>query len=210
MQKTIFTFTLLLASLLFNSFQDKLSAAQPDNKDTILLAAKKELLQTLKKIPIGDEHVYGFNNREEFNNASLGQLLKVYYINSKGSVKGLQILTNNEYRLPVIVGTEFRALLTVSLIDGNWHIVDFGAVGLAKDIENYLNLVHPNKDYAGVFLRIYGINSDFIASKKEDQLVDSCNFYPLQSAKIYLDAAGFIKKDYYNLSSLFQIIKNTK
>ena len=210
MKNTILALALLIASLLLNTYQNKLSAAQPDNKDTILLAAKKELLETLNKIPIGKENLYGFNNRDEFNNASVGQLFKVYNINSKGSVESLHLLTYNEYRLPVLVGNEYRALLTIALIDGEWQIVDFGAVNLAKDIGNYVNQIHPNKEDEGIFLRIYGINCDFIASKKKDESVDNCKYYPLQSAKNYLNTASIDKKDFYDLTTLFQIIKNAK
>lgn len=206
MNKLIFNPKIITVFLFFFTFQNLVLALPTNEKDTVLKAARNELMQTLNQIPAGFESQYGFKNREEFNSASLNSILKVYFINSKSSDKELQILTSNEYRIPVIINNEYRALLTVSKIDGDWHIVDFGAVALAKEIENYYNIVPSVIENEVIFLRIYGINCDFITSKKADENFDTCKFYPLQSAKYIIQKAGLEYEGTLNKSTLFHLI----
>gem|GEM_PF-3115706 len=42
------------------------------------------------------------------------------------------VVSSGEWRIPMIIDKEYRALLTVSNVDGNWKVVGLGATSLAK------------------------------------------------------------------------------
>ncbi|OPZ96856.1 MAG: hypothetical protein BWY70_01645 [Bacteroidetes bacterium ADurb.Bin408] len=173
-------------------------------------AAQAELSEWLNQIPSGDEMSYGFYNREEFADAFSGVLYKVYLINAKEDVNDLKMFTYNEYRIPVVVKGSYRALLTVSKRDDEWHIIDFGAVKLAREIGEKINGFEPASMYEGVFLRIYGPNCDFIALKNEDDDVEKCSFIPLQSAVDFIQNQQLELKETYDLTSIFSLIKEKR
>lgn len=173
-------------------------------------AAQAELTQWLEQIPSGDEMSYGFYNREEFADAYTGVVYKVYLINAKPDATDFSIFTYNEYRIPVMVKDSYRALLTVSERDDEWHIADMGAVKLAREIGEKIKSLEPPYSHEGVFLRIYGPNIDFVALKKENDEVESCAFIPLQSAADFIGKQQPEIKDTYDLTAIYSLIKERK
>jgi len=177
------------------------------DKEKILAQAQKELPDYLNQIPAGDEMLYGFYNREEFEEAYLGQLFQVYLINARTNNTSYKLFTYNEYRIPVMVKGKFRALITVSQRDDEWHIVDFGAIKLAKEMGEIIKEINPASEDDGIFLRIYGPDCDFIAFKKNENEVESCLFHPLESANDYIEANNKEKLSFYDLTALFKLIQ---
>jgi len=173
-------------------------------------AAQAELTGWLEQIPSGDEMSYGFYNRDEFADAYTGIVYKVYLINAKPDATDFSIFTYNEFRLPVLVKGSYRALLTVSKRDHEWHIVDMGAVKLAKEIGEKIKSFEPPYGHEGVFLRIYGPNIDFVALKKEDDEVESCSFIPLQSAADFIGKLQPEIKETYDLTAIYSLIRERK
>ena len=173
-------------------------------------AAQSELMEWLSQIPAGDEMSYGFYNRDEFNDAFPGVLYKVYLINAREGATDFNMFTYNEYRIPVIVKGAYRALLTISKRDDEWHIIDFGAVRLAKEMGEKIKSYEPPYSYEGVFLRIYGANCDFVALKKESDDVESCTFIPLQSAVDFITKQQKEVKETYDLTAIFDMIRERK
>jgi hypothetical protein len=160
---------------------------------------RRDLPVILEKIPAGYELLYGFRNRDEFQKAEPGKPFNYFSYNGSGLEKSSTI------SVPVIVENEYRALASMDYIKDTLHIVDFGANGLAKEIQLVQNK-NSSLFFVGL-LRLYRISSDFaIMSQNQDYL-----FFPLSSAKIYLQSIGVSKiENYYNQDQILKIIKEIK
>ncbi len=201
LSKTVILMFILLNITLFVFSQEI------NDREVIIQQAQKELPEYLNQIPAGDELLYGFYNREEFEEAYLGQLFQMYLINARTNNSSYKLFTYNEYRIPVLVKGKYRALVTVMQRDEAWHIVDFGAVKLAKVMGEIINDINPSSEEDGIFLRIYGPDCDFIAFKKADKEVESCLFYPLESASDYIENNNKEKLSSYDLTALFKLLQ---
>lgn len=169
-----------------------------DNKKyhAVLVTAQKEILQTLNKIPPGQEELYGFNTKSEIENAAIGTPFDFYTIENE------ELKRTSSYRVPVLVADEFRALATIEMINDTLHIVDFGATILAKEIQTVCN-ENSTMNFVGI-LRIYSIFSDFVIMSKKQQYF----LIPLTSAKIYLKTIGISNpENYYSKNQLLNLIK---
>lgn len=95
-----------------------------------LIKVAEEMLETfLQKIKDGDENKFGFNNRNEMLDATVGNTPYQMYV----KCKTLDIPTNL-WRIPVIVQSKTRAFITVDWTKNSWRAVDFGAAQLAEDL----------------------------------------------------------------------------
>ena len=176
----------------------------------IIQIAKNSLPVFLEKIPIGLEEQYGFKSRKEFVTATVGKpfqvfsLSPVFWGDEKLSPQQLiQPLT--EWRIPVIVNGEYRALLTVAKMNDDWKVVDFGAAGLAKELEAFggKNMVMGNEVHC-ILLRIFQLQCDFVIIKNYDEELSSQKIFPLQSAR-NISQINF--EDEQSVSSLMSLIK---
>jgi hypothetical protein len=126
--------------------------------------AKDEAKKFLEKIPDGYEVHYGFKDRSEFPKTEIGIPLQVYTINpdsidEKDGSSKMYLQDVNEWRVPVIVDNEYRALITVVKSGEKYNAVDFGGAVLAKRIGT-ISGVHPG--CVNKIVRIYSIQSDYI------------------------------------------------
>jgi len=204
--KRIILIFLVLCCFSFGNIFSQPNASISTNRYLVKEAAQKQLLETLEKIPQGQEKLYGFNNRDEFKNATLGELFRIYSINPDANEDYFSAVSHNEYRVPVIVNKEYRALITVAIVDFEWHIVDFGGTELAKQMGECPNLFLPSPEIEGVFLRVYGLNCDFIAGRKIEHSIDSCQFYPLHAAQKIIEASAIDKYDTYDITMIFDLL----
>ena len=160
--------------------------------------AKKELPMVLDKIPLGNELRYGFNNRNEFQLAEIGNPINYYSINN------LELVKSPTITVPVIVNGEYKALASIDYVNDSLHIVDFGANELAKEIQ-IVQKENTNLSIVGL-LRVYEISSDFVIMSKNNGNL----FIPLTSAKIYLQSLRLTKiEKYYTQGQITEIIKKT-
>jgi hypothetical protein len=211
MKTIILSFVLIIAmskGFLLPSLNNVTSVLS-NEKEEIMTDISGQLLPFLNKIPPGQEMPYGFNNREEFAKAHTGDIIyKVFTFANDNQSGDLNIISTGEYRVPVVVDKTYRALLTVTKIDAKWYIVDFGACVLAKEFDEFEKTASPTAESEGVLLRIYEMNCDFICVKKRDSLIDSCRFYPMQSAKNILSEKRKTIEPYYEKSQLIKLITN--
>jgi len=195
MKKAIVYFQILL---IFSVFTSCLTVKKNNkNFNEITLTAQKELSQTLKKIPVGYEDLYGFRNKSEIENAEIGNPFEFYKLENE------ELKKTSSFRVPIIVDGEFRALATIEYIGDTYHIVDFGSTVLANEIQKVCR-ENPKMSFAGI-LRLYDIFSDFmVMSKKQDYI-----FVPLTSAKIYLKTIGISNPEScYSKNQIIQLLKN--
>jgi hypothetical protein len=109
--------------------------------DEVLAAAKSGLPVLLKTIPTIELARYGFANRQEAAQATLGEPYQVFImtptaIEAYRSGRRLSTLltqTNMWYFL-VMVGEEPRTILIVDLMQGEWQAVAIGGLDLPKNL----------------------------------------------------------------------------
>ena len=153
---------------------------QTIDKSIISQLANEELHKYLNQIPSGQEQMFGFNNREEFSKAEIGVPYEVYTLNSDFfndeiiSINKSYVITTNNWRVPVVVDNQNRALLTISKYNNNWAVVKLGATGLANELEMFEQNNSSSSELK--ILRVFQITTDFILTN-DDKL------YPLPSAK---------------------------
>lgn len=158
--------------------------------------AVSELPQFLDNIPVGSENLYGFNSRDEIKDVRVGNPF-VFFAENEGTIK-----KTNVYRLPVVVNDTYKAFATVESIDGSYHVVDFGATQLAREVQGVCNS-YSAKKFEGI-LRVYDANADFIVFSENNNFI----FVPLSSAKMYLVNAGISNiLEYYTHEQIIKLIK---
>lgn len=186
--------TLVLFCLLFFSFSG-LSQRTSNEKANLNAFVKENISIVLNKIPQNKEHQFGFNNREEFDVATIGDALQLIHYGD--TLNG----ENYIWRVPIIVNGEYRALLTIYQDSSSFKIADFGAAVLAKDIQQKINQ-NPNLFVSGI-LRIHSISGDFLIVKSDKTEI----YIPLTSAIHYISSKGIEVKSYYNLADIKKLIK---
>ena len=191
--------TLLLLWVLIHGSCASLKTTQTYNQEfsQAKQTAQKELSATLEKIPNGTETQYGFNSRDEFQSAEIGNPFNYYGFN------GSTLEKSKTVTIPIIVADEFRALASVDYITDTLHIVDFGATELAREIQK-VQKENASLTFVGL-LRVYQIRSDFVIMAKSNEYI----FFPLTSATMYLQSSGLSKAEkHYTQSQIAEIIKS--
>ncbi len=172
--------------------------AQETANQNISFAVKNSLLQWLEKIPSGDEANYGFQNREEFSRAGLGSPIQMFKLNdilygSDGKVNPMK--PTGEWKIPVTVDEQNRALVTVMKRDLEWSIVDLGAAGLARELNDFKSKLTAEQFRDIKMLRVYQVESDFLFYDAPSSSADEIVLVPMQSASHYLEGmTGRTKK----------------
>jgi len=160
----------------------------------IKIFAERNLQSVLEKIPTNDEISFGFNSREEFKLAEIGNPLEfIWYSEAKDN-------SNKTWRVPIIVNGEYRALLNVQSNGNEYKIADFGASVLAEDIQKTMN-ENTEKNISGV-LRLTVITSDFLIVKDGDKE----EYLPLTSAKMFINSRNLELKKTYSPSDLIELL----
>lgn len=178
----------LIVSILF--FLPLFSAADTQNEtlfsdDSIITIARSSLGEFLDKIPMGRESRYGFSNRAEFAKATIGIPIRVYTANPD-STNGLSgndpnsPKATNEWRVPVLVDGESRALLTVSVNNGALSATELGAAELSRELGEFKKK-HPARRSA--LLRLQALQCDFIINDRTGSGFDKADYHPLRSAR---------------------------
>ena len=160
----------------------------------VKIFAKRNLQSVLEKIPTNDEISFGFNNREEFKLAEIGNPLEfIWYTEAKDN-------SNKVWRVPIIVNGEYRALLNVQNLENEFKVADFGASVLARDIQKTMN-ENTDKNVSGV-LRLTAITSDFLIVRNGEKE----EYLPLISAKMFINSRNLELQKTYSPSDLIELL----
>jgi hypothetical protein len=124
--------------------------AQVPGPDVVLKAAAGQIGHFTKDVPEGLLPDYGFSGRDELKRITFGAPVAVY------TLKDSAVVFTDTWRVPVMIGQEYRSLLTVVLEKGALKAVDFGAVELAQAIRK-----NRTAKTTGM-LRVYEIRKDFL------------------------------------------------
>lgn len=189
------------------------SAVQPQERGDVVAAAQAGVAQFLAKIPVGSEALYGFTDRSEFGSVGLGTPIAVLTIVPDSIKDGVEIgreylVPVNEWRVPVTVNGEMRALLTVSKVEGNWTAVDFGAAGLAIELHRFMTVRAAEMSGRPLqLLRLYQLHCDFAVVGDTAPAVTTAAIYPLRSAAMMLERNAQTVESVYSIEKLLPVIR---
>lgn len=189
-----------LVLIFFNAcFVSKHSPEKSDLLVNVAQVAESELPNMLDRIPAGREAMYGFESREEFRDATTAPPIKSLTIEN-GEVKAI-----GSFRVPVVVNGEYRALATVENTADGYHVLDYGATALAKEIQSVC-ASNSDKQLEGI-LRIYDINADFLVMRKAKKSM----LIPLTSSVLYLNSVGIANiPESYTIEEVIGIINSNR
>jgi uncharacterized protein YcgL (UPF0745 family) len=144
-----------------STFLDAHSAQKDELKITpeITKVLKSDICMFFKNVPDEILNNYGIKNMSQLLNLQLGKPIPMYVIDNQN------LAFTGFWRLPILSDDEFIALATVKLADNEqYEIVDFGAVKLAKILNNY-----EHKNLIIGILRVYKQNADYLYIQKNNQ-----------------------------------------
>jgi hypothetical protein len=135
---------------------------EPDHAEA-LAAARDGLRRFLDRIPEGTRASYGFSSPEEIDRAQLGAPYRVWTADPERT-RAAPLSSVREWRFPVTVDGEYRALLTVSSANGGpLRAVALGAAGLARELGRHERDRAVPAQAERVLLRLYELRADFVA-----------------------------------------------
>lgn len=198
-------FFILFFSFLFCGLR---ISAQPTELTEVNKAADAGISHFLDLIPVGEESHYGFKNRNEFTLVEFGTQYKVITLNKSFYTETFEknksyFQDANEWIIPIKVKDEYRALLTISKMDGIWKAVNFGSTGLANEFANF-ELLHPQLDGYGTMLSVHNPLCDFMLYYSK-RISPDFIFFPLASAQMALEMTEKTL-DIYSLEKLYDLI----
>ena len=174
----------------------------------VVQAAMDGLGSFLKAIPTSDLRHYGFSDKEDLNQATLGKPFRVYTITPDKVLSYTPqmelfsiVSPTNLWFFPVLYRGEVRTILTVDKMKGKWKAVAIGSSGLARQLKKVEDKWPESEGYEHKFVRIYQARSDFVILSKEGTV----EVTPLESARIALKIEK-IREGVYGLYSPSDII----
>ena len=189
------------------------SKAQTPDRQEMMKDAMNQLQAWLKKIPGGNEQKYGFNNRDEFSLATLGKPCQVFSLTGDFFKEEIQpgknyLETTGEWRIPVMVNQENRAVITLLKKKNKWKIVSLGARVLARELQEFEKYPELSKNNDLRLLRIYQLQSDFLFA--DDPLSSmEITVYPMHSAFLNMAKIREGAKPKLGLNELLSFIKES-
>jgi hypothetical protein len=198
---------LIVLLVAFSSFRFATSV----NADKLVMkAAEDQLAVYLAKIPQGHEKDYGFKNEDNMDNCKVGKpyrmlVFNIDFYNAKTLDESANYLSiQNEWRVPVMINNEHRALLTVTGSPSNLTVTGLGAAVLAKDLqEKSLGASDTDTWY---ILRIFPLSADFLVVEHDNSIIEA-QLIPLESAKDAIPALHKLNKPFYNISEVQSMVK---
>jgi len=140
-------------------------------KNDLVGYVEEHYSQILERIPLGKENLYGFENREMFQNCEVGTPIKMLRIKNENEIE-----ITNEWRVPLLFNGNPLTLLTVLDSGQNYEIVNIGGNILAKLIDNY----NSDGKKISYMLRDFRNKTDYV-SFELNSLSDK-NFYKIEKS----------------------------
>lgn len=164
---------------------------------------KKELVAFLEIIPEGFEEQHGFHSRTEFSKAIAGPVYTIMGVDINGKV-----FATNRFNVPVVVDDTYRAMITVSVVNGTCELETVGAAQLAGELQA-LEKAHPVAgNQEKILLHVYSKTSSFVAYREMNTAgMEQADFIPLASAKTSLATAEKAIRPSYKLEELIQTLR---
>jgi hypothetical protein len=144
--------------------------------------ASSHLSGVLKNIPLGEEAGYGFRNRNELEEATLGIPYEEYDMDKEKPT--------GYWRVPVKVGAENRALLRLQRTPSGWVVAGLGGAELARNLGEEEEKMSgggqaPKK---GRIIRDFSLWSDYVQFDQKSGGAMSGTAHPLKSGAQFISA----------------------
>jgi len=162
------------------------AALVSDEEPEARTAARAGLRRFLDLVPERGRAEYGFSSQDELSRAQLAEPYRVWTADSSQLEAGAgaeALGATREWRFPVTVDGEPRALLTVAAMDGRLQAVDLGAAHLARELGQLERARAVAPRSRRILLRIHRIRADLVAFPEADAKIESTRFEPLASAQ---------------------------
>jgi hypothetical protein len=134
---------------------------------------------------------FGFNSREEFNHAAVGDVFKVHFLqphavlNTIHADSLLSVSDDTSIWQFLVLSTQGAAcMVTVDNIDNQWIAVSVGGAGLAKQLYEMIQTWPKSGGYELALIKSLQAKSDFLEVYQNQKLL---GIIPLVSAKIAMD-----------------------
>lgn len=134
---------------------------------------------------------FGFNNREEFNKANVGDAFNVHFLspdavlNTKHAPTLLSVSDNtNIWQFLVTTEQGAACLVTVDIVGNKWTATTVGGTGLAKQLYEMIQAWPKSSGYEVVLIKSLQARSDFIEVYFENKNV---GIVTLTSANVALN-----------------------
>lgn len=191
------------SSFAFASDDGSKQTLMNERNQQVYEVAQKDLSAFLENIPAGFEKQHGFNSRAEFAKAKPGSIYHIYGVDINGKV-----FTTDSYTIPVVVDNEYRAMITVSLVDGKYQVENVGAALLAQELQALEAEKQPAGNLEKVMLNIYAKKSGLVVYKDVNASIEDADLTPLVSAKTSLsNASARSLKTTYKLAEVIETLK---
>lgn len=155
------------------------------NEGALRTAVVSQLAAYLDAIPAGQEETFGFHSRGEFVSTTLGKPLAMFELQ-----KGPKIAFLNYWRVPVLVGDDFRALVDVQRSGTGYVVVAIGSAPFATRLGTLAKIrgISPfTSDDNAVIFRTFRPFGDFLicpAGTENAATVGEIRVHPLFNSKL--------------------------
>lgn len=141
-----------------------LSVDAQQAEQEVIAAAQKELTTFLELIREGSELSFGFQDKVDLEQATIGNSAYQMYTRCQGID-----YPTNVWRVPVVAVSKTRAFLIVDWVDNNWQVVGLGGAEFAKQVSELDNEIISRKSFYSqmhrIIIRDYQNRTDFLLLK---------------------------------------------
>ncbi|HUN65117.1 MAG TPA: hypothetical protein VMW43_03385 [Bacteroidota bacterium] len=177
--------------------------------DTVKSVAREGVQAYLQKIRPGSEMRYGFTDRAEFRSVAVGSPMRIYSIPTDSLREEIRsdrryLIDMGEWKVPVMIGDETRAMLTVAKVGGSLKVVELSGAQLAHEIDEFSRR-HPAERKG--FLRLYQAHCDFLILTGTGGTAERGDLYPLGSAMTSFSRQHLQDGKPYSFRALLPVIR---
>lgn len=177
----------------------------------VALAAQSQLPIYLSKIQRGQEKTFGFTEQDDLDDCTVGKPIRIMEFSRsffdttvQNNVEPLSI--KNEWRVPVQLKGQSRALISISGNSGNYTATGLGSVELARELQEKVPDSTIKEEDQYYILRIYPFLAEFLVHE-ENKSFEEAKFIPLNSAKVGIPGLIESGHDWYTLDEVQAIVK---
>jgi hypothetical protein len=140
--------------------------------------------EILNNIPVGEEEYYGFQNRDELSQATMGIPYQEYDLEKEQPT--------GYWRVPVTINGENRALLRLKYTAEGWAFAGLGGAELARNLDDHeSNMISQgNTPSTGRIVRDFSMRCDYVQFDQQQNAKLSGSVYPLWSASKFISMFG--------------------
>lgn len=135
-----------------------------DTPPDVIQAAEEGLLPFLRRIPQGEQERFGFTKTDNPDQAYLGNPFRLHTIPpaaiseyQPGDTADSLISETRMWYFPVMLKDEFRAILIVDQMNGQWKAVSLGRAKLARQLGKVSKVWSRKRGYAPRLIAVFQV-----------------------------------------------------